>query len=68
MEYTYKSGKLEGTNKSYYKNGYIISEQVYKNDKLGGMWKDYYENGELKAEYLYEDGKLKKEVFCDKKK
>ena len=61
-ESNYKSGKLIGTSKSYYKNGQLESNGTYKYTESGvysrkdGGWQYYYDNGQLQRDSIIKDG------------
>ena len=70
----YLNGKLDGMNRHWSEDGYLISESEYSHGKLHGIWKKYYENGNTryKAHYFhgqkhgeeiwyYENGHVKSE-------
>ena len=70
----YLNGKLDGMNRHWSVDGYLISESEYSHGKLHGIWKKYYENGNTryKAHYFhgqkhgeeiwyYENGHVKSE-------
>ena len=70
----YLNGKLDGMNRNWSEDGYLISESEYSHGKLHGIWKKYYENGNTryKAHYFhgqkhgeeiwyYENGHVKSE-------
>jgi antitoxin component YwqK of YwqJK toxin-antitoxin module len=56
--WNYEKGKREGTFKTYYKSGQIMSEIDFKDNKINGMMKKYYKDGMYKAIDVYENGKL----------
>jgi antitoxin component YwqK of YwqJK toxin-antitoxin module len=56
-EIPYKSGRIHGVLKTYYKTGRVESETGYKNGKADGIQREYYEDGMLKSETVYEKGK-----------
>lgn len=58
IEEQYKNGMLEGTFKSYFKNGKPSELLLYKNGKLNGVIKRYADNGVLLEDLTYTDGKL----------
>ena len=55
-EESYKDGKLEGKNTSWYPNGEIKSEISYKDGDREGKSTFWYPNGEIKSEISYKDG------------
>ena len=72
----YLNGKLDGMNRHWSVDGYLISESEYSHGKLHGIWKKYYENGNTryKAHYFhgqkhgeeiwyYENGHVKSEQY-----
>ena len=46
----YLNGKLDGMNRHWSVDGYLISESEYSHGKLHGIWKKYYENGNIERE------------------
>ena len=70
----YLNGKLDGMNRNWSEDGYLISESEYSHGKLHGIWKKYYANQRImyKAHYFhgqkhgeeiwyYENGHVKSE-------
>lgn len=49
------NGELQGTKKSYYANGKLLSEQEYQDNKLNGVSKEFYPSGNLKSYAEYKD-------------
>jgi antitoxin component YwqK of YwqJK toxin-antitoxin module len=54
----YKTGKLNGTRKVYYKNKTLAEEVVYKDGLKNGICKTYNENGKLIEDVNYFNDKL----------
>lgn len=56
-EMTIKEGKKEGSQKRYYENGQIHTEEYFIADKLDGIYKGFHKNGILQTEITYKNGK-----------
>jgi antitoxin component YwqK of YwqJK toxin-antitoxin module len=54
---TYKDGKKNGPEKSWYANGNLKSEVVYAEDAPTGKFTTYYESGQPDMEVVFKDGK-----------
>ena len=52
----YLNGKLDGMNRHWSVDGYLISESEYSNGKPNGIWKTFHANGKLKYETNYFHG------------
>ena len=58
QQFKLKNGRMDGTYKSYYRNGQL-HESFYKEDgKFEGPSKKYYSSGQIELEETYKDGKL----------
>jgi antitoxin component YwqK of YwqJK toxin-antitoxin module len=57
-DYNYKNGKLDGVQKTYYKNGKLFVESTYKNGKADGLKKLYYKDGQLWETQIYKEDVL----------
>lgn len=66
-ESNYKDGKIDGEQKSYYKNGKLRSIETYKNSTIVGVSKYYYENGNLQREDTFDNGVMIYTEFYDEK-
>ena len=53
----YLNGKLDGMNRHWSVDGYLISESEYSNGQPHGIWRKYHPNGSLMYEVHYEYGK-----------
>ena len=80
-ETTYKNGKMDGINKSFWSNDIPMSIEQYKNGKVVGVIRFFYSTGELQTEIpranekneytttdYYKNGDLKKEVIYKNEK
>lgn len=54
----WKSGKRNGSVKTYLKSGQLTSECTYVNDTPEGACKEYFSNGNIKKEYNLKNGNL----------
>ena len=54
---TYKTGKIDGVLRFYYKSGKLFKEAPYSDGKVNGISKVYYEDGKLKGEVFLKDDK-----------
>ena len=52
-EKSYKGGKLDGVQKTFYDNGNIEREWICKEGRRMGPEKTYWENGSIKSEYIW---------------
>ena len=57
-EETYRSGKLNGPSKTFYKNGKIAERFIYLDGLKDGEWKQFYEDGQEMVKCLYINNQL----------
>ena len=57
-EFNYKYGMLHGSNKSWFENGNVSSQEEYYFGDLDGLSQSWHENGQLKVEAKYDRGIL----------
>ncbi|MBO7287003.1 MAG: toxin-antitoxin system YwqK family antitoxin [Bacteroidales bacterium] len=60
--YTYKDGKFEGVQETYYENGNVKTRKMFSNNVANGLATEYYEDGSLKSECTYKNGEVKGRV------
>jgi antitoxin component YwqK of YwqJK toxin-antitoxin module len=58
MSEEYKNDKLDGLQKTYYKNGKLAEKTAYENGEKHGISLIYAENGQVTRELMYKNGKL----------
>ena len=58
MIYNYIKGKLNGTQKKWYKDGALRAEWNYLNDMPHGVSKEWFQNGKMKTLKKYKNGEL----------
>jgi antitoxin component YwqK of YwqJK toxin-antitoxin module len=58
QESIYKSGKINGEFKSFFKNGNIETIDTRVNDIANGVYRKYFENGKLKEEGNFNNNKV----------
>ena len=56
---TYKDGKKDGLEESFYENGQLEYQKNYKDGKEDGLFEGFYENGQLKFKLLFKNGYFK---------
>ena len=56
-KFTYKDGKKDGPQVTYWENGQLDKKGVHKDDKRMGPWVEYYRNGQLYEKGTYKNGK-----------
>ena len=60
--YTYKDGKFEGVQETYYENGKVKTRKMFSDNVANGPATEYYEDGSLKSECTYKNGEVKGRV------
>ena len=60
--YTYKDGKFEGAQETYYESGKVKTRKMFSNNVANGLATEYYEDGSLKSECTYKNGEVKGRV------
>ena len=57
--YTYKEGKFEGVQETYYENGAVKTRKMFVNNVQEGPVYEFYEDGSLKTEANFKNGEQK---------
>ena len=60
--YTYKDGKFEGVQETYYENGNVKTRKMFSDNVANGPATEYYEDGSVKSECTYKNGEVKGRV------
>ena len=60
--YTYKDGKFEGLQETYYENGNVKTRKMFSDNVANGPATEYYEDGSVKSECIYKNGEVKGRV------
>ena len=60
--YTYKDGKFEGVQETYYEDGRVKTHKMFSNNVQNGPAIEYYEDGSIKSESNYKNGEVKGKV------
>lgn len=60
--YTYKNGKFEGVQETYYEDGSVKTRKLFKNNLQDGLSVEFYEDGSVKSETTYEKGEISGKV------
>lgn len=60
--YTYKDGKFDGVQETYYENGAVRTSKMFKDNVQDGPAAEYYEDGSIKWEAAYKNGEVSGKV------
>ncbi len=60
--YTYKDGKFEGVQETYYESGAVKTQKMYSNNVPNGPAYEFYEDGSLKTEANFKNGEQKGKI------
>ena len=56
--YTYKDGKFEGVQETYYEDGTVKTRKMFEDNVQHGLSVEFYEDGSIKSETNYKKGEI----------
>jgi len=60
--YTYKNGRFDGVQETYYDNGNVKTRKMFVDNVQNGMAVEFYEDGSVKSETNYKNGEISGKV------